>query len=72
MLAETGLFESHFLNTLVSQHEAGVRDHSAVLWALVMFESFLRDAGMAGGQARPRNSGAGGPYALSDAAAAMA
>lgn len=37
-LAETGLFNQPYLEQLVSQHLSGVRDHSAVLWSLMMFE----------------------------------
>jgi asparagine synthase (glutamine-hydrolysing) len=42
LLAETGMFDMGFIATLVRQHQSGTRDHSAALWALVMFESFLR------------------------------
>ena len=41
-LAETGLFNTDYLETLVDQHQSGVNDHAPVLWALLMFESFLR------------------------------
>ena len=41
-LAETGLFDQAFIEKMVDEHQAGLRDHSAALWALVMFESFLR------------------------------
>jgi asparagine synthase (glutamine-hydrolysing) len=41
-LADTGMFDSKFLTTMVDQHQSGVRDYSSPLWALVMFESFLR------------------------------
>ena len=30
------------LERLVDQHQSGEREHSAVLWSLLMFESFLR------------------------------
>lgn len=43
ILRETGMFEMKHIATLVDRHQSGVRDHSAALWALVMFESFLRD-----------------------------
>ena len=42
-LADTGLFDMNFIATLVDQHQSGARDHSAPLWALLMFESFVRD-----------------------------
>jgi asparagine synthase (glutamine-hydrolysing) len=41
-LAETGIFDVAYLRTLVDQHESGAYEHSAVLWSLLMFESFLR------------------------------
>ena len=41
-LADSGMFDMRFLAGLVDQHQSGTRDHSAVLWALVMFDSFLR------------------------------
>lgn len=41
-LAETGIFEPRFLQQLVDQHQSGLRDNSAALWTLLMFESFLR------------------------------
>ena len=41
-LAETGLFEPRTIATLVSEHQSGLREHSAALWSLLMFESFLR------------------------------
>ena len=41
-LAETGMFDTGYLTTLVDQHQSGEREHSAVLWSLMMFESFLR------------------------------
>jgi len=41
-LAATGIFDRKFLGMLVDQHLSGRRDHSASLWALLMFESFHR------------------------------
>lgn len=41
-LAETGMFDMARLTQLVDQHQSGVNDHSAVLWSVLMFESFLR------------------------------
>jgi asparagine synthase (glutamine-hydrolysing) len=43
-LAETGLFNLRTLKQLVEQHESGVRDHSAPLWSVLMFDAFLRAA----------------------------
>ena len=41
-LAATGWFNATYLKELVDQHQSGVRDHSAPLWTLLMFEAFLR------------------------------
>jgi asparagine synthase (glutamine-hydrolysing) len=35
-------FNIGLLTRLADQHVSGARDHSAVLWSLLMFESFLR------------------------------
>jgi len=51
-LAETGYFNADYLEQLVAQHESGMRDHSAPIWALLMFEAFLRNA-MRGHEAAP-------------------
>jgi len=42
-LVESGLFNPRYLETLVNQHQSGVRDHSTVLWSLMMFEATMRD-----------------------------
>jgi asparagine synthase (glutamine-hydrolysing) len=39
-LMDSGLFNGEALRELVDQHQSGNRDHSAALWALLMFESF--------------------------------
>tara|TARA_R110002073_G_scaffold187005_3_gene345660 strand:- start:422 stop:2356 length:1935 start_codon:yes stop_codon:yes gene_type:complete len=43
VLAETGIFNMHFLEEMLDQHQSGRRDYSAPLWTLLMFESFLRN-----------------------------
>ena len=50
-LADTGLFNPNFLRQMVEQHQSGLRDYSASLWSLLMFESFLRN--VMGVQAAP-------------------
>ena len=42
VLHDAGLFNMATVGTLLDQHQAGERDHSAALWALSMIESFLR------------------------------
>ena len=41
-LVESGYFEPRMLDRLVRQHVAGQRDHSAVLWSVLMLDAFLR------------------------------
>jgi len=41
-MAESGSFDMNFLKTMLDQHQAGLRDYSAGLWSLLMYESFLR------------------------------
>ena len=41
-MLDSGLFNSRYLEKLISQHQAGLRDYSASLWTLLMFASFLR------------------------------
>lgn len=38
----TGWFNQDYLQHLVSQHQSGLRDYSATIWSLLMFEAFLR------------------------------
>lgn len=42
VLADSGYFNTETLTMLVDRHQSGMRDHSPVLWSLLMFESFLR------------------------------
>ncbi len=42
-LAATGLFNQTYLARLVDEHQSGVRDHSAPLWTLLMFQATVRD-----------------------------
>src|SRR5271169_2274000 len=42
MLCQSGLFDMATIGRLLDQHQSGERDHSAALWSLSMFESFLR------------------------------
>ena len=41
-MLDTGWFNPTTLRRIVDQHEAGVHDHSTPLWALLMFDAFLR------------------------------
>ena len=42
-LVGTGFFDGRYLQRLVEQHESGLRDQSAALWTLLMFDAFLRN-----------------------------
>ncbi len=41
-LSDSGLFQEKTVERFLDQHQSGLRDHSAILWSLLMFESFLR------------------------------
>lgn len=43
-LADTGFFDTDHLKRMVSEHESGLRDSSAAIWSLLMFDAFLRHA----------------------------
>jgi len=40
-LGESGIFDRRALDAIVAEHTSGRRDHSAVLWSLLMFDGFL-------------------------------
>ena len=42
-LEATGWFNRDYLEHLLQAHQSGARDYSAPLWALLMFEAFLRN-----------------------------
>ncbi len=42
-LAATGLFNTAYLKRLVDEHQSGLRDHSAPLWSLLMFQAAIRE-----------------------------
>ena len=46
-LLQCGLFDADALRRIVEQNESGQRDHSVTIWSLVMFDAFLRNAGLA-------------------------
>jgi asparagine synthase (glutamine-hydrolysing) len=46
-LVNAGLFQTDYLEQLVNQHQSGRRDHSTVLWALMMFEATMKHDGFA-------------------------
>jgi asparagine synthase (glutamine-hydrolysing) len=50
-LLDTGIFSAAGITDLVDMHRSGVRDYSAALWSLLMFESFAK--GVAQGRVRP-------------------
>lgn len=40
---DTGIFDLMELVRMADDHAAGIRDHSAALWSLLMFDAFLRN-----------------------------
>ncbi|MCD2451849.1 amidotransferase 1, exosortase A system-associated [Methylicorpusculum oleiharenae] len=42
-MAQSGLFDQQFITKMVNQHQSGLRDYSASIWSLLMFEAFLRN-----------------------------
>jgi asparagine synthase (glutamine-hydrolysing) len=42
-LGETGWFDGDHIAGAIERHASGRRDHSQLLWSLLMFSSFLRD-----------------------------
>ncbi|WP_417317434.1 XrtA/PEP-CTERM system amidotransferase [Emcibacter sp.] len=40
-MKDSGYFDADYLQQLVDQHQSGVRDFSAPLWTLMMFDQFL-------------------------------
>ena len=40
-VADAGLFAPAGLHRLVTEHGTGQRDHTAILWAILMLEAFL-------------------------------
>ncbi len=43
-MADSGLFDKRYLETIVQHHQSGLRDYSAPIWTLMMFGSFLGQA----------------------------
>ncbi len=43
-LRDCGIFEPQRLATLIDEHRMHRRNHSAILWSLLMFDGFLRNA----------------------------
>ncbi len=42
-MADSGLFDQQFVTKMVDQHQRGLRDYSAPIWSLLMFENFIRN-----------------------------
>jgi asparagine synthase (glutamine-hydrolysing) len=55
-LTETGMFEHRTVARLVDDHQSRARDHSTVIWSLLMFESFLRQVHANEASSGPRES----------------
>ena len=47
LIRDSGFFDGRALESMLTEHESGQRDHSGPLWSLLMFEAFLaRQAGV--------------------------
>ncbi|WP_417067448.1 XrtA/PEP-CTERM system amidotransferase [Niveibacterium terrae] len=42
-LADTGWFNPRYLRHMVDDHQSGIKDYSASIWSVLMFEAFLRN-----------------------------
>jgi len=42
LLNASGWFEQAYLNQIEQEHLSGIKDHSTLIWSLVMFEGFLK------------------------------
>ncbi|MFA5984841.1 MAG: XrtA/PEP-CTERM system amidotransferase [Methylococcaceae bacterium] len=42
VMVNSGYFNQDFLKKMVDEHQSGLRDYSAAIWTLLMFEAFLR------------------------------
>jgi asparagine synthase (glutamine-hydrolysing) len=42
VMRDSGIFDIDYIGSLISQHTSGARDHSPPIWALLVFEGFLR------------------------------
>jgi asparagine synthase (glutamine-hydrolysing) len=52
-LTETGFFDMRFVKRLLDEHAGGLSDHSAAIWALLMFESFLTNVHLKSSAGKP-------------------
>ena len=56
VLAESELFDMGYLARVVERHQSGVSDYSTAIWALMMFEGFLRQVHGVPGDSAPAAS----------------
>jgi len=47
-IGDSGLFDTGAIETILRQHNSGLRDHSQPLWSLLMFSGFLRQVHFGG------------------------
>jgi len=55
-LAETGYFDMAALQRMLRAHDSGLRDYSAPMWTVLMFDAFLRHSGQVAAMRRPEVS----------------
>jgi asparagine synthase (glutamine-hydrolysing) len=56
-MADTGWFNRLTLQKILAEHESGLRDYSAPLWTILMFDAFLRNVAGAAPQRQSRKAG---------------
>ena len=42
-ISDSGMFNTSYLKAIVTEHQSGKYNHSSSIWALLMFEAFLRN-----------------------------
>ena len=45
-LRDSGYFDVATIRKMIRDHQAGLKDHAAVIWSLVMFEASMRQLGV--------------------------
>lgn len=48
VLADSGMFDMKYIETMIDRHLSGRSDFGSALWALLMFEAFLRNVSLKG------------------------
>jgi asparagine synthase (glutamine-hydrolysing) len=60
-LADSGYFEAHALSRIADEHGGGLRDRSALIWSILMFERFLNRSSSRPAKRLPAEEAAAAP-----------